>query len=410
MSWTGFSSCNGPLHPPCSRLTSSRGTVALGGGLSRIDGARHDFSLQDPSISYPYHDDTVSVGVLIVVAVVAPGIITAIISLTFIPGPTAHRSTSRALIWRRKIWEWNTAWMGLGVALAGAFLITEGLKDLSGKPRPFMLAVCDPDLSAAALRRYQVGGLGTSVSSAVPVVVDWHICRATDKSKMRNAFASWPSGHSSFSWAGMLYLSFFLCAKFAVQIPFLPPSSPSSSRRYISTFDEEEPVPKDLQSQSHSNSNSTATSAQSTSHPPRNEAAAPPIYLLIIAFIPIGVALFVSVSRWSDYRHHGFDIICGSLIGILTAWFGFRWYHLPIRGGSGWAWGARSRDRAFWLGVGRANYVGDEGWESASARRGDVEAARHVTGPGLADQHEATDDPTAMRELPHDGSRPTTTA
>lgn len=100
-------------------------------------------------------------------------------------------------------------------------------------------------------------------------------------------------------------------------------------------------------------------------HPPRNEAAAPPIYLLIIAFIPIGVALFVSVSRWFDYRHHGLDILSGSLIGIFTAWFGFRWYHLPIRGGSGWSWGARSRDRAFWLGVGRANYVGDEGWESA---------------------------------------------
>ncbi|KIW44309.1 uncharacterized protein PV06_05327 [Exophiala oligosperma] len=378
------------------------GIAAVGGAFSQIHGARHDFSLQDPSISYPYHDDTVTVGVLIVVVLVAPGVITAAISLLFIPGPTASPRTPRALIWRRKIWEWNTAWMGLGLSLASAFLITEGLKDLSGKPRPFMLSVCDPDTSPESIRRHQVGGLGSSLDSATPIVVSWHICRNTDQSQMRNAFASWPSGHSSFSWAGMLYLTFFLCAKFAVQIPFLPPATPPSnrdggSRRFISTFDEEEDGGgvagagiHDQQSEAETTTTTTTaedhgsgkkslrsagTPEWSSSlrqrqqhhhhfHPPRNEAAAPPIYLLIVAFVPVGVALFVCVSRWFDYRHHGFDIISGSLIGIFTAWFGFRWYHLPIRGGSGWSWGARSRDRAFWLGVGRANYVGDEGWES----------------------------------------------
>lgn len=288
--------------------------------------------------------------------------------------------------------------MGLGLGLASAFLITEGLKDLAGKPRPMFLAVCDPDLSPQSLARYQVGGLGTSLGSAVPIVVDWHICRNTDASQMGNAFSSWPSGHSSFSWAGMLYLSLFICAKFAIHIPFLPASSLSSahdSRRYISTFDEEgehgdyddEDPSKRLRSES--------SLPQTASRPPRNEAAAPPVYLLIIAFVPIGVAFFVSVSRWFDYKHHGFDIISGSLIGIVTAWFGFRWYHLPIRGGSGWSWGARSRDRAFWLGIGRANYVGEEGWESARSVRGgvhgDVEAGQRIVGAGLPDQHDATE-------------------
>ena len=361
-----------------------RGTAAVGGGFSKIDGARHAFSLQDPNISFPYHEDTVSVAVLLVVAIIAPGVITAIISLLLVPGPTAHRSTPKALIWRRKIWEWNTAWMGLGVSLASAFIITEGLKDVSGKPRPFMLAVCDPDVSSSAIQRWRVGGLGTSIDSAVPIVVDWHICRNTDKSQMRNAFASWPSGHSSFAWAGMLYLTFFICAKFAVQIPFLP--STATNRRFISTFDEEDEVPPGKSSRA----SSPIVTGTGHSVPPRNEAAAPPIYLLILAFVPVGVAFFVSVSRWFDYRHHGFDIISGSLIGIFTAYFGFRLYHLPVRSGAGWAWGARSRDRAFWLGVGRANYVGDEGWESAkSSRRGDIESAPQVSGAGLPDQQEA---------------------
>jgi hypothetical protein len=54
------------------------------------------------------------------------------------------------------------------------------------------------------------------------------------------------------------------------------------------------------------------------------------------------------------------------LIGILSSWFAFRWYHLPISRGAGWSWGARSRNRAWIIGVGRGGYVGPEGWESAS--------------------------------------------
>ncbi|KIW82476.1 hypothetical protein Z517_05503 [Fonsecaea pedrosoi CBS 271.37] len=364
------------------------GTAAVGGAFSKIHGNKRPFSLQDPDISYPYHEDTVTVPVLIVVAIVAPGVITAAISLLFIPGPTAHRSTPKALLWRRKLWEWNAAWMGLGVALAGAFVITEGLKDLAGKPRPFLLAVCDPDLSPEAIRRHRVGGLGTSLDSATPILVDWHICRTTDQSKLRNAFASWPSGHSSFSWAGMLYLTFFICAKFAVQIPFLSPSSDSA--RQMLAFDEEEELGK---------GSITTSSSHQRALPPRNQAAAPPIYLLIIAFIPIAVAMFISVSRYFDNRHAGFDIISGSVLGIFTAWLGFRWYHLPIQGGSGWAWGARSRDRAFWLGVGRAGYVGDEGWEAAklTAHNRGLEAGQQVTTGGLPDQQDATETVVANR-------------
>ena len=313
-----------------------------------------------------------------VVSILVPAIITASISLILVPAPTVDRSTPKALIWRRKLWEWNAAWMGLGLAISSAIFLSEGLKDLTGKPRPFFLAVCDPDLSPESIRRHQVGGLGNSLDSAVPIVVDWHICRQTDQGKLRDAFASWPSGHSSFSWAGMLYLSLFICAKFAVQIPFLLPGS--QSQRYVSTFDEEPETADKFHKESHAGFSSQRDSL-------RNKAAAPPIYLLILAFIPILTAMFISVSRWFDYRHHGFDIICGSLLGMTTGWLGFRWYHLPIRGGSGWAWGARSRDRAFWLGIGRPGYVGEEGWEGSNLQhmrpRGDLENGTAATGSGL---------------------------
>lgn len=37
-------------------------------------------------------------------------------------------------------------------------------------------------------------------------------------------------------------------------------------------------------------------------------------------------------------------------------------YHLPIKRGAGWAWGARSRRRAFIRGVGFPSSLGTDGW------------------------------------------------
>ena len=354
------------------QLTSHRAIAAIGGGFNYVSATstRHAFSLQDPSISYPYKDDTVSVPTVVLVSVVAPGIITAIVTLLLVPGPTGSKGISSALVWRRKIWEWNTAWLGLALALASAFMTTEGLKDVAGKPRPHLLSVCNPDTSPESIARWRVGGLGgDNLNTAIPIMVTWQICRTAGSTRLKDAFQSFPSGHSSFIWSGMLYLSLFVCAKFGVAIPFMPNSQ--SSANYVSTFDER---PSEAYRKLHSSS-STQQVTNGTDREPRNRAAAPPVYLMLLALFPIGVAFYVAGSRWFDYHHHGFDIISGSLIGIIAAWFSFRLYHLPIRRGAGWAWGSRSRDRAFWMGVGVPNYVGEEGWDSAVAarKRADIE-------------------------------------
>lgn len=77
--------------------------------------------------------------------------------------------------------------------------------------------------------------------------------------------------------------------------------------------------------------------------------------------MPFFVAVFISASRWFDFRHHGFDILCGNIIGLASAFFSFRWYHLPIAQGAGWAWGPRCADKAWWAGVGSFSYAVD--WE-----------------------------------------------
>jgi hypothetical protein len=118
--------------------------------------------------------------------------------------------------------------------------------------------------------------------------------------------------------------------------------------------------------------------------PIRYQNAAPPVYTLILILVPIGSAIYICASRFVDFRHFGFDILFGSLIGITCAWFSFRFYHLPITRGAGWAWGPRSYDRAWGIGVGRGSYVGTEGWskagqsETAGMRGMEMESQRGV--------------------------------
>lgn len=293
--------------------------------------------------------------------------------MLLVPGRTAARGTSTALKWRRKFWEWNTGWMGLGLSLAGSFMVTQGLKNLMGKPRPDFLSRCDPDVSL--ISQYAVSGLGALVDNA-PIMVDYRICRNQSKFVMIDGFAAWPSGHASFAWAGMLYLTFFLCAKFAISIPYLAPRTYSRDRN-LASFE------------AHHHHREGEVDHQHGDIPLRNQAAAPPVYLLVLAFLPVGTAIFITVSRWSDCRHAGFDIISGSILGIFFAWFGFRWYHLPIRTGAGWSWGARSRERAFYTGLGIPTYVGEEGWrsaKSAAAFRADLEQGENILGSGHQDQ------------------------
>jgi hypothetical protein len=114
------------------------------------------------------------------------------------------------------------------------------------------------------------------------------------------------------------------------------------------------------------------------------------VYLLVFAIIPFFLSIYIASTRWSDFKHHGFDILFGYFIGTVTAIFAFRWYHLPISQGAGWAWGPRSRERSFWAGVGVGNYVGSSDKVEHAVAASDLEPApadRHDVG---ADRGHAT--------------------
>lgn len=169
----------------------------IGYGFYKVEPNHHPFSLADPSISFPYTEhETVTTETLVLVGLFAPAVIVVLGAFALVPGTATAdgAKASKMLMIRRKIWEWNAGWMGLALALAAAWTSTQGLKDLVGKPRPDLLARCNPDVSNIAA--HVVGGLGDRLQGAA-VLVDWTICRDQSDLVRVDGFSSFPSGHSS---------------------------------------------------------------------------------------------------------------------------------------------------------------------------------------------------------------------
>ncbi|RDW88464.1 hypothetical protein BP6252_00496 [Coleophoma cylindrospora] len=362
------------------------------------------FSLADPSISFPNLPDTISTATLALTGFIAPAAIIFVVTLLLVPGPTVPKSTPKALIWRRKLWELHTGWLGLAVSLASALFLTFGMKNLFGKPRPDMLARCIPDLTKIA--EFTVGGY-TNVTQGVPLV-SYQICQSTDKTDLSDAFSSFPSGHSSFSSAGLVYLTVFLASKLAVTLPFLAPTAYNAASHMA--------FPPRNAGRSGGFSSQTAynpkqSAVEGSGHDDkliaaRNQAAAPPLYLLVLVLVPLFTSIYISATRWSDYKHHGFDILFGFAIGTTSSLFAFRYYHLPINQGAGWSWGPRSGDRAFWAGIGVGSYVGEKAGEAEERpfiqRNDDMDIPMHHlrADSGAQDNIEllSTHSPQAQRE------------
>lgn len=355
--------CDASTYIFCSLLAGA------GGGLNFVKPKYRPFSLLDLTISYPYVEESISTTTLALVALLAPAAIIAIICIIVVPGPSFRRSLTRSQTLRRKFWELHVGLAGLALSVALGFFVTQGVKNIFPKPRPHFIAVCKPDLNNIA--SYVVGGEGQDISIRWTLVSP-DICMTPNTSLLDDSFRSFPSGHCSFSWSGLLYLTYFLCAKFSITIPYLP----TQLRRYSQINSAEQSADIEMLPMPATSSSATSKAplrprpnAQTESSTQLyNQAATPPNYGLLLALIPLGVATYIASTRYSEYWHFAFDCLSGSLIGILSASLAFRWYHLPIRRGHGWAWGPRSRDRAFGVGVGVEGYVGPEGWESEERR------------------------------------------
>ena len=299
------------------RLTKHSGMIAAGVVLNYITGYHRPFAVTDAALAYPLKPDTVSVTAAGLVAFAAPAFLIFVLTLA-LPCYPLPIAASKSAIWRRKLWDIHASVLGLALSCALTLFVTAGLKDVVGKPRPDLLARCNPDL--ANIGNYTVGGFGTSLDSEASALVSSGICRQTDRRLLDDGFASFPSGHSSLSWAGLLYLTLWLCSKLSIAIPYMGTTQPIDWKKSDSALE---------------------LAAY------RERRSASPVWLVVIVLVPCAVALYVCSSRYSDFHHAGFDIISGSAIGILFAWGCFRNYHLSIGLQLGSTWAARGDENVF---------------------------------------------------------------
>ncbi|KAG8894508.1 hypothetical protein FRC01_012915, partial [Tulasnella sp. 417] len=96
-------------------------------------------------------------------------------------------------------WDWHNSWLGLILSLGLTGTITNIVKITAGRPRPDLLARCQPVLNAA---NAPIFGL-TSAS----------ICTQTDIKILRDGFRSFFSGHCSLSFAGLGFLFWYMSGK-----------------------------------------------------------------------------------------------------------------------------------------------------------------------------------------------------
>lgn len=150
----------------------------------------------------------------------------------------------------------HTALLALVTSVLTTLLLTDILKNGVGRPRPDLLDRCKPSL--------------TTPSDGLVTV---HVCTETRGHLLQDGFRSWPSGHSSFSFAGLGTLALFLASQTHVLRP---------------------------------RANTTA---------------------VILCLAPLIGATMVAVSRLEDYRHDVFDVTAGSLLGFGVALFNWRRYY-----------------------------------------------------------------------------------
>ncbi|RKP15092.1 phosphatidic acid phosphatase type 2/haloperoxidase [Piptocephalis cylindrospora] len=211
---------------------------------------RREFSLADKNISRTFHPtDTVSVPVVFVMAFFGPFVFILLIGL-FI---------------RRSPHDFHQGFLGLALTLSLTIAVTMLLKVTVGEHRPDWLDRCQP----------REGSVDPVYGLANIDVCAGNRSAAVIKDGMR----SFPSGHTSFAFSGMTFLSLFLAGKLHI-------------------FD----------------GRGLAIKA-------------------FICLLPLAAGLLVGATRLWDNRHHPVDIFIGGILGVLFAFFAyFQYYpHLSSR-------------------------------------------------------------------------------
>ncbi|KAK7754490.1 hypothetical protein SLS62_003510 [Diatrype stigma] len=155
----------------------------------------------------------------------------------------------------RSFHKQHSAVLGLAISLILASFLTDIVKNTVGRPRPDLIARCKP-------------AAGTPQNALVGI----DVCTETDHHTLHDGWRSFPSGHSSFSFAGLGYLALFLAGQLRI----------FRDRRDLGRA--------------------------------------------LVCLAPLVGAALIAISRCQDYRHDVYDVSVGTALGLVVSWFSYRRY------------------------------------------------------------------------------------
>ncbi|EGW35135.1 uncharacterized protein SPAPADRAFT_130756 [Spathaspora passalidarum NRRL Y-27907] len=205
------------------------------------------FSINDPTISHPFAvRERVTDNELYVYSTIIP---TIIIIVTCLYRGTAIQHSNTLF---DKLHLSQVSCLGLWFSVVVTSVLTDIFKCWIGNPRPDFLERCGP-----------------APNTPINKLVGIEVCTAPlGDMYLSDGMKSTPSGHSSMSFAGLLYLSLWILGQFRML---------TKNRSHIS------------------------------------------LGHWVVVLLPILFASYIGLSRTQDYRHHFFDIILGGLIGAAFA-------------------------------------------------------------------------------------------
>lgn len=235
-------------------------------GLSGVFPPSIPFVEREPAISFPVFPQTISLTLLVVISLGIPlAIILAAAALRWAMFATAARGAPVSVRAQAAYAGW--ALLALAQALLLCQATTNCIKISVGKPRPNFFALCDYKGYALALAAQNFTEY--NAATVAGALGDSAYCTGT-AAHIIDAQSSFPSGHASLSAAGMLFTVLYLR-----HLAALPP------RRFFTAL------------------------------------------AMLVAVLPIALAIGVSVTRVRDRWHDPIDVLFGSLIGAATAYIAF---------------------------------------------------------------------------------------
>jgi len=230
------------------------------------------FFCNDESIRHPFLPSTVPSSAMIPINYVVP-------ILTFILVETFNLKSSYKPVLSQSYHHSKIFCFG---ALSTT-LLTDVTKYTVGRPRPHFIEVCNPNIEFNNV---------TCGTDSQPKYVTEYECQGNEKlfpndkdrkKKMKDSRLSFCSGHASLTWFSMFYTAMFLQWR-------------------LMLCEEKKPLV---------------------------------LLKLICQLLCIIFALYTSMTRISDYKHHPGDVLAGSILGVVWAVIIFSWVSGILKGGRG---------------------------------------------------------------------------